>query len=153
MFLTSKLVSCFIDGFTSGMKSQSIAYLLLGSAHIYWILDLEGEVHSIWDLQSSGLQECKGNVFFEVGRVGQQFSVGSKFSWEGCPRPDMTPQSSQGGTLCPPCITSLAMFNHLCRPPKYIHGMLQPSVGETQIKFEYELGWDIPWLYSQGPRE
>ena len=50
MFLTSKLVSCFIDGFTSGMKSQSIAYLLLGSAHIYWILDLEGEVHSIWDL-------------------------------------------------------------------------------------------------------
>jgi hypothetical protein len=44
MFLTS------IDGFTCGMKSQSIAYLLIGSAHIYWILDLEGEVHSIWDL-------------------------------------------------------------------------------------------------------
>ena len=50
MFLTSKLITCFIDGFTSGMKSQSIAYLLIGSAHIYWILDLEGEVHSIWDL-------------------------------------------------------------------------------------------------------
>ena len=50
MFLTSKLIMCFIDGFTSGMKSQSIAYLLIGSAHIYWILDLEGEVHSIWDL-------------------------------------------------------------------------------------------------------
>ena len=64
MFLTSKLITCFIDGFTSGMKSQSIAYLLIGSAHIYWILDLEGEVHSIWGLQSSGLQECKGNVFF-----------------------------------------------------------------------------------------
>ena len=47
MFLTSKLVTCFIDGFTSGMKSQSIAYLIIGSAHIYWILDLEGEVHSI----------------------------------------------------------------------------------------------------------
>ena len=45
MFLTSKLVSCFVDGFTSG-----IANLLLGSTHIYWILDLEGEVHSIWDL-------------------------------------------------------------------------------------------------------
>jgi hypothetical protein len=50
MFLTSKLIKCFIDGFTSGMKSQSIAYLLVGSAHIYWDLDLEGEVHSIWDL-------------------------------------------------------------------------------------------------------
>ena len=50
MFLTSKLFSCYIDGFTSGMKPQSIAYLPLGSAHIYWILDVEGEVHSIWDL-------------------------------------------------------------------------------------------------------
>jgi hypothetical protein len=58
------------------MKSQSIIYLLIGSAHIYWILDLEGEVHSIWDLKSSYLQEFKGNVFFEVGRGGQQFSVG-----------------------------------------------------------------------------
>ena len=49
MFLTSKLITCFIDGFTSGMISQSIAYLLIGSAHVYWILHLEGEVHSIWD--------------------------------------------------------------------------------------------------------
>jgi hypothetical protein len=38
--------------------------------HIYWILDLEGEVHSIWDLWVSGLQECKGNEFSEVGRTG-----------------------------------------------------------------------------------
>ena len=50
MFLISKIVSSFIDGFTSGMKSQSIAYFLLGSAHMYWILDLESEVHSIRDL-------------------------------------------------------------------------------------------------------
>ena len=48
MFLTSKLITCFVDGFTSRMKSQSIAYLLIGSAHIYWILDLGGEVHSIY---------------------------------------------------------------------------------------------------------
>ena len=46
-FFTSKLITCFIDGFTSRMKSQSIAHLLVGSAHIYWILDLDGEVHSI----------------------------------------------------------------------------------------------------------
>ena len=51
------------------MKSQSIAHLLNGSEHVYWILDLEGEVHSIWDLWISGLQECKGNGFFKVGRA------------------------------------------------------------------------------------
>ena len=50
MILTSKLITCFIDGFTSEMESQSIVYLVTGSAHIHWILDLEGEVHSIWDL-------------------------------------------------------------------------------------------------------
>ena len=55
------------------MKSQSITYLLNGSEHIYWILDLEGEMHSIWDLWISGLQECKGNGFFEVGRAGNNF--------------------------------------------------------------------------------
>jgi hypothetical protein len=55
MFFILKLITCFIDGFTSGMKSQSIAYLQIGSAHIYWILDLVGEVHSIWDLWTSDL--------------------------------------------------------------------------------------------------
>ena len=58
------------------MKPQSIAYLLNGSEHIYWILDLEGEVHSIWDLWISGLQECKGNGFFEVGWVDNNFWSG-----------------------------------------------------------------------------
>jgi hypothetical protein len=48
VFFTSKLITCFIEGFTSKMKSQSIAYLLNGSEHIYWILDLEDKVHSIW---------------------------------------------------------------------------------------------------------
>ena len=37
----SKLMTCFIDGFTSKRKSQSVAYLLNGSEHIYWILDLD----------------------------------------------------------------------------------------------------------------
>ena len=50
MFLTSKLFTYFIDGFTSGLKSQSIAYLSIESALIHWIVDLEGEMHSIWDL-------------------------------------------------------------------------------------------------------
>ena len=30
MFSTSKLITCYIDSFTSIMKSQSIAYLLNG---------------------------------------------------------------------------------------------------------------------------
>ena len=33
-------------------------------------LDFEGEVHSIWDVWISDLQEYKGNGFFEVGRGG-----------------------------------------------------------------------------------
>ena len=32
IFLISKVITCFIGGFTLTMKSQSIAYLLLGSA-------------------------------------------------------------------------------------------------------------------------
>ena len=64
IFFTSKLITCFIGGFILTMKPQSIAHLLLGSAHIYWIVDLEGEVHSIWDLWVSDLQECKRNEFF-----------------------------------------------------------------------------------------
>ena len=47
IFLTSKLITCFIHGFTSKMKSQSIAYLLNESENIYYTLDLEDEVHSI----------------------------------------------------------------------------------------------------------
>ena len=50
MFLIYKLITCLINGSTSKMISQSIAYLPIGSAYIYMILDLEGEVHSIWDL-------------------------------------------------------------------------------------------------------
>ena len=35
MYSTSELIMCFIDGFTSGMNSQSIASLQIESAHIY----------------------------------------------------------------------------------------------------------------------
>ena len=50
IFLTSKLITCFIGSFTLKMKSQSIVYVLNGSEIIYWISDLEGEVQLIWDL-------------------------------------------------------------------------------------------------------
>ena len=50
---------------------------------IYWTLDLDGEVHSIWDLWVSGihgLQEQQG--FFEIGWAGRQhFLVRSITFW------------------------------------------------------------------------
>jgi len=69
------------------MKFQSIAYLLSGNAHLYWILDLEGEVHSTWHLWTSGLQKSKGNASFEVGRASSRFRSGSEnliFFLGGC---------------------------------------------------------------------
>jgi hypothetical protein len=50
--LTSKLITYFIDNFTLGMNSKSIAYLLSGSEHIYigsWALKL-------WTRQPSRMQ-------------------------------------------------------------------------------------------------
>jgi hypothetical protein len=81
------------------MKSQSIANLPIESARIYWILDLQGDVHSIWDLWPSGLQECKGNIFFEVGQGVQHVSVGFKKFFEGLSNPDLTPQKLLRGCL------------------------------------------------------
>ena len=48
IILPSKLITCFVDGFTLKMNSQSISYLLNGSEHVYWILDLEDEMHPLW---------------------------------------------------------------------------------------------------------
>ena len=70
IFMTSKSIICFIDGFILKMKSQSIAYLPNESVHMHWILGLEGELHSMWDLWTSGLQECKGNNVFEAEQGG-----------------------------------------------------------------------------------
>ena len=64
MFLTSKLIICCIDGITMGMKSQSITYLLSGRAHIYWTLDLEGEMHSIWIFVDTRSSRMQGLLFF-----------------------------------------------------------------------------------------
>ena len=50
IFLTSKLITCLTDGLGLGMKFQSTTYLLGRIEHIYWILDLAGEVYSIWIL-------------------------------------------------------------------------------------------------------
>ena len=60
MFLTSKLITCLIDGFTLKKKSHLVAQLFNESEHIYWILDLENEVHSRW---------LCGQVAFKNARV------------------------------------------------------------------------------------
>jgi hypothetical protein len=76
----------FTDGFTLGMISQSIAYLLRGGEHIYRTFDLQGEMHSIWKLWTSCLQECKGNLFVS-NRAGQTIVFGhevQKLFWWGC---------------------------------------------------------------------
>ena len=57
------------------MKPQSIAYLLNGNAHIYWILNFEGEVHSIWDLWVSD-RHARAMSFFEIERAGNNFPWG-----------------------------------------------------------------------------
>jgi hypothetical protein len=54
-----------LTGSLRKQKSQSITYLLNESEHIYWILDLEDEVHSIRVIWTSGLQECKRNFIFQ----------------------------------------------------------------------------------------
>jgi hypothetical protein len=63
IFWTSKLITCIVDGFNSKMKSQSIAYLLDASEHVYRILDLEDKVHSRWVTYTSNLQKCESNFF------------------------------------------------------------------------------------------
>ena len=76
IFLTSKLITSFIGGVALTMKPQSIAHFLNESEHIYWNLDLEGAVHSIWDSWVSGLQECKSNeFFFKIGWAGNNFQL------------------------------------------------------------------------------
>ena len=69
MFLTSKLITCFIDNFILKMTSQSIAYLLDEGERIYWIVDLDNEMHPIWVIWTSGLQESNGQT------MGRAFSV------------------------------------------------------------------------------
>ena len=113
IFLTSKLITCFIGGFTLIMKPQSIAYLLNGSEHIYQILDLEGEVYSIWDLCVSGLQECKSNeFFFKIGRTSSSFRADPKnvYFFEQATTPARSGQSEKfvGGSQRPPSITNNA---------------------------------------------
>ena len=90
----------FIVNVTSRTKSKSIAYLSSESAHIYWMLDLEGGVNSIWDLWTNCLQECNGNDFLKSSGGMQQFLIKfqkSQFFYEGLPRVHPPPLKARGG--------------------------------------------------------
>ena len=97
--LNTKLNTYFIDGFTSRIKPQSIAYLLRESAYTgLWTLKMKCTQYGICG--QSNLQECKGNVSFEVGLDGQKISVGfrkkSRSFFRGMPGPYPSPPKSVG---------------------------------------------------------
>ena len=60
-FLTSNFYVCFSSVFTPRMNSLPIAYLISGSEHINWNLEVECEVHSI----QGDLQECNDQLTFK----------------------------------------------------------------------------------------
>ena len=88
----------FIDGFTSRMKAQSTAYLLSGSAHIYWIWDLEGEAHQYGIRSQAAFKNARVVVFLKLGGADSSFRAGAKISREGWPRPDLTPPIVRRGS-------------------------------------------------------
>ena len=94
-FLTSKMITCFKDGFASRLKAQSIAYLLNDSEHIHigcWALKAQSIAYLLndsehihigcWALkltytqyeyfEQDDLQEWSTKVFYEIGQGGQQ---------------------------------------------------------------------------------
>ena len=79
IYLTSKLITCFIGGLTLKMKCQSIAYLLNG-VNIYirfGNLKMKCTEYGIVDKWSSRMQ---GQWFFQSQADGQWFLVGSQKS-------------------------------------------------------------------------
>ena len=98
IILISKLITWFIGSFNLKMKSQSIVYLLIESEHIYWIWDLEDEVHSMWEFVDKWPSRMQGQWFFSrLGRWATVFGRVHKiliFQTDGCPCPNIPPQKS-----------------------------------------------------------
>ena len=101
MFLTSNLITCFIDGFIFGMKSQSIASLLIGSAHTYWTLDLFITQYEIY--RQTAFKNAWAMFSLKLDGVDNRFRSGSvnlKKTLGGCPSPYLPPlQVRRGGTF------------------------------------------------------
>ena len=99
MFLISKSITCFVNGSTSGMKSQSIIYLLSGSPHIYWILDLEVKCTQYGICSQAAFKNARAIFFFQVGWGMHHVSVGYKNFSKGLSNPDMIPRKFVRGCL------------------------------------------------------
>ena len=97
-FFTSNIFTCFIDGFTSKMKSQSMAYLLSGT-DIYiefWTLKMKCTQYGLYGQKT--FKNAKAILFFR-----SQAKEVANFTWDlkildlfygGCPKvPDCEPQS------------------------------------------------------------
>ena len=86
--------------------------MVLGIPTLYWILELEGEVHSNWDLWISGLKGCKSNNFFlKLDGAGKYFRSGPKdldFFSEGLPLPVSTSLEKLVGGILTPAILNKA---------------------------------------------
>jgi hypothetical protein len=86
-FLTSKLSTCFIDGFTLKMKSQSITCLLNKSEHAhigFWTLKMKCTQYGLYG--QAAFKNARAILFFEFGRSRQERRMG--FTWavkEACP--------------------------------------------------------------------
>jgi hypothetical protein len=76
IFLTSKLITFFIDGFTFGMKFQSIAYLPSGNAHIYWISYLKVKCTQYKISSPTTLKNAKTMFFLKLGEASNNFIFG-----------------------------------------------------------------------------
>ena len=101
LYPTSKLITRFIEGFTLGMKSQSISYILNESEHIHWILDLEGESALKMGFVDKWPSKMQGQWFFRSRTSGQKFSIRSRkpgFLF-GVARIYLPKRSSWGGGL------------------------------------------------------
>ena len=80
-------------GFTLTMKPQSIAHFLNGSEHICWILDLEGEMHAIWNLWAKWPSRMQEQCFPKLSGRATIFNRVQKniILWTGgCPCPILT---------------------------------------------------------------
>ena len=69
IILTSKLITCFIDGFTLKMKYQSIVYLLNGSEHIYsgfWTLKMKCTRYGLYG--QVAFKNARVILFLEIGQ-------------------------------------------------------------------------------------
>ena len=143
IFLTSKLFTCFIGGFTLKMNSQSIVYLLNENEYIY-ILDFGPWRWSALNMEfvekwPSRMQECNG--FFEkwagrtknFGRI-QKISVSLWGSW---PCPYLPPRKARRGRMLPSMCNSLkCWFEHPLPKPQNVVG----KGGRNQKKSAYRQG-------------